>query len=74
MGAALCFSLMRFVNKSYEGGKPSYLLTRVEPLKLQGPSVWNLWPLYLPLNPTKRSLFRVWTLPTTKVEVLLELK
>ena len=59
-------------NKSYEGGKPSYLLTKVEPLKLQGPSVWHLRPFYIPLDPTKRNFFRVWTVPTTKVEVLLE--
>ena len=47
-------------NKSYEGGKPSYLLAKVEPLKLQGPSVWHLHPFYLPVDPTKRNLFRVW--------------
>ena len=60
-------------NKSYEGGKPSYLLVKVEPLKLQGPSVWHLRPFYLPVDPTKRNLFRVWTVPTTRAEVLLEL-
>ena len=60
-------------NKSYEGGKPSYLLAKVEPLKLQGPSVWHLRPFYLPVDPTKRNLFRVWTVPTTRAEVLLEL-
>ena len=60
-------------NNSYEHGKPSCLLAKVEPLKLQGPSVWHLRPFYLPVDPTKRNLFRVWTVPTTRAEVLLEL-